>query len=505
MDSKTLTLPPPVGGWDTFNSLADMPPENAVILDNLVPEPDKVTMRRGSASHATGIGGAVESLLEYTPQSGAAKLWAGGNGGIFEVTSSGAVGSAAVSGLTGNRWQYVQIGTAGGHFIFAVNGEDDARTYDGTSWSASSITGVTLANLVWCNLHHRRLFFGEKDSLKFHFLAVNSIAGAASEFSLAAVARRGGYIMAMGTWTRDAGDGSDDVAVFVTSEGEAIVYQGIDPTSATTWSLVGVFRIGKPIGRRCMIKSGGDLILITEDGFISVATMLTKDRSETGRHAISGQINKAVNDATRAYGALFGWEPFLYPRGALLMFNVPQSATTAHQYVFNTITGKPCRFTGLEALCWGLLGDDPYFGKADGTVAKFDTGTSDEGTAIEWDALPAFNYFRTPGANKSFKRCEPVFQSSGDPEPALDLNLDFQVRAPTGVSTSTPASAAKWGVAKWGVGKWGSSEQIFRVWRGIRGIGRAASVRLRGSTTTARPSLIAINVLYVPAGPRGQV
>lgn len=499
--SRVRSLPPPTGGWDTETALADMPPENAVILDNWFPSTDDVTLRRGSASHATGMSGAVESLLEYTPLTGTGELYAANGGNIYDVSTSGAVGAAVASGFSNDRWQQEQIGTAGGHFLLIVNGADTPQVYNGSTWANSTITGPTIANLIWVNLHQRRLFMGEEDSLTFHYLDVNSITGNTSSFSLAAVARRGGFIMSMGTWTRDAGDGADDVAVFVTSEGEAIVYQGTNPNSETTWSLVGVFRIGKPIGRRCLIKAGGDLVIVTEDGFISVATQLSQDRSTTERNAISRQINKAVNDATRATGTLFGWQPFIYPKAAMLLFNVPQSTTTAHQYVFNTITTKPCRFIGMNALCWALLDDEAYFGTPSGTVLKFDTGTSDNGVAIEGDALPAFNYFGTKQSVKSFKLVQPVFKSSGNPNAALDLNVDFQVRAPTGVSTPSPTGAAKWGVAKWGVDLWGSSDQIFKGWRGVRGVGRAASLRVRVSTTTAQPSWIATDFLFVPGGP----
>ena len=500
--SRTASVPPPVGGWDTRNALADMPVENAVILDNWFPSTDKVTVRKGHTSHATGMSGAVESLLEYTPTTGTGELFAGNGTSIFDVSSAGAVGAGVVTGLTNVRFQHTQISTSGGHFLFAVNGADTPRTYNGSAWANSTASGPTMANLVWCNNHQRRLWFGEKDSMSAWYLAVNSITGVAAEFPLGGVAKLGGYIMAMGTWSRDGGAGADDVAVFLTSEGEAIVYAGTDPSSASTWSLVGVFRIGKPIGRRCMIKAGADLIMVTQDGFVAASQILIADRSQADAVSISQQINKAVNDAVQAGSSLFGWQPFIYPKGAMLMFNVPQSAVEAHQYVFNTITRAPCRFTGINAACWGLLNDSAYFGgQDDGTVYKFDDGNDDNGSNINADALQAFNDFRSPGANKRFTLVEPIFQSNGAPSAALDVNLDYQIRRPTAVASTSPVTASKWGIAKWGIGKWGSASQTYRGWRGIRGIGRAASLRIRISTSVNQPSWLVTNWLYVPGGP----
>lgn len=498
--ARSRQIDPPVEGWDTREALSDMPEKRAVILDNWFPSTDKVTVRRGYSSHATGMSGDVETLLEYTGVDGTNELFAVNGGAIYDISSAGAVGAAVVSGLTNSRFQQVQIGTSGGQFLLCMNGADTPRTYNGSAWANASITGPTAANLIWCNLHQRRLWFGEKDSLSAWYLAVNSISGAATEFPLAGLAKKGGYIMAMGTWTRDGGDGQDDVAVFITSEGEIIVYSGTDPSSTSTWSLVGVFEIGRPIGRRCMIKAGSDLVIVTQDGFIPMSASLIRDRSQSEMVALSQQINKAVNDAVRDYSTEYGWQPFLYPRGTQMIFNVPQGNDTFHQYVFNTITGAPCRFTGINAVCWGLKGNEAFFGGTDGVVYKYDDGTSDAGTNIEYDALQAFNHFGTQERKKAFKAAEPIFQSNGNPNVAVDLNLDYQIKKFQGVTAASPSSAATWGVSKWGIGTWGGADQVYRGWRGVRGIGRSAALRIRGETTGPRPSWLATNFLYVPAG-----
>lgn len=498
--TKAISVPAPTGGWDTREALADMPVDHAPIMDNWFPGTDTVKVRNGSAQHKTGMTGAVETLLEYTATNGAAKLFAANNGSIYDATSAGAIGAAVVSSLTNNRWQQVQIGTAGGQFLLIVNGADTPRTYDGTTWANATMTGPTIANLIWCNLHQRRLWFGEKDSLSAWYLAVNSITGAATEFSLAGVASLGGYIMAMGTWTRDSGEGQDDVAVFVTSEGEAIVYSGTDPASAATWALVGVFRIGKPIGRRCMIKAGADLLIVTQDGFVPCSRILSQDRAQSDNVALSRQINEAVNTAVRSFKALFGWQPFLYPRGQMLIVNIPQSSTSAHQYVFNTLTGAPTRFTGIDARCWGLLNDEAYFGTSTGLVCKFDTGVGDDGVETAADCLQAFSYFKSPGRNKAFKGVEPIFESTGSPNAALDLNIDFKIKSPTGVANASPVVGPTWGSAKWGVDSWGGGGRIYDGWRGVRGIGKSAALRVRINTKTSAPEWVATNFRYVDGG-----
>ena len=498
---QSRSLPPPVGGWDTESALTDMPSENAVILDNWFPDTAHVIIRPGFSSYATGMSGEIGTLLEYVPTTGTGRMFAVNDGDIYDVTSSGAVGAAAVTGLTNSRFQYAQITTSAGHFLFAVNGDDTPRTFNGTTWATASLTGPTAANLIWTNLHQRRLWFGEKQSMSAWYLAVNAVSGTASEFPMGAKFRKGGYIMAMGTWTRDSGAGTDDAAVFITSEGQVAVFTGTDPSSVSTWNEIGVFDIGKPIGRRCLVKAGADLIIITQDGFVPCSAILSADRSQSEIVAISRQITTAVNEAVRDYKSNFGWEPFIYPKGQMLIFNVPLSSSEAHQYVFNTITQRPCRFTGINAVTWALLDDNAYFGGFDGVVYRFDNTNADAGNNINADGVQAFNYFGSKTADKSFKRVELLFTSDGNPNPTVELNTDFVIRDTIASKEAGQVSGALWGTAIWGQDVWGSEMQVYRGWRGVRGKGRAGSVRVRVNTNGAQPKWLSTNVLFVTGGP----
>lgn len=488
--AATKALQAPIGGWDAKNALADMPPQNAVILDNWFPSTSSVKLRKGYSAHCAGMTSTVETLMTYTGLTGAQKLFAAAGSRIFDVTAADASlsnGDAVVTSLTNARFQQVNMGTSGGQFLFICNGADTPRTWDGAAWANSGITGPTIASLIWCNLHQTRLWVGEKESLTAYYGAANAISGAFTAFTLKGVAKLGGYLMGMVTWTRDSGTGMDDVAVFVTSEGEAIVYEGTDPASATTWGLIGVFRIGKPVGRRFFCKAGADALLITEDGYVPLSQVLSIDRVQADLVSLSDQINKAVNDAFVSYGTTYGWEPFVYPQGTMVIFNVPNADTTtvAVQHVFNAITKAPCRFTGIPATTWGLLGGNPYFGGPAGAVYRFDSGADDAGNAIRADALQAFNTFGTQGS-KLFTMAEVVFESAAELSYQQSLNLDYDTAAPTFAAVSLPAGAELvWDTGKWDVNVWGGSISVKRAWRSVRGMGRTAALRIQVQDSNA--------------------
>src|SRR5579859_1485097 len=108
--STPLSLPAPLGGWNTRDELDAMDPTDAVILDNFFPDFTGITVRNGSDVWATGLGTGhnVETLAEF--RSGATdKLLAACNGSIFDVSSSGAVGAALGTGFASNRWQSVNF------------------------------------------------------------------------------------------------------------------------------------------------------------------------------------------------------------------------------------------------------------------------------------------------------------------------------------------------------------------------------------------------------------
>src|SRR6185436_18207516 len=144
------------------------------------------------------------------------------------------------------------------------------------------------------------------------------------EFPLGSEATKGGYLLAMASWTRDGGSGVDDFAVFITSEGEAIVYQGTNPSSATTWAKIGSYVIGRPLGRRCVMQYGAECVVITENGIFPLSSLL-QSGDERAKFALSYKIQNAIVNAARAYGPNFGWKAITFPAYDAVLVNVPIS------------------------------------------------------------------------------------------------------------------------------------------------------------------------------------
>lgn len=467
-------------------------------MDNWLPRTSDIVLRGGSSNWVTGITGNVESLMEYGGLTGK-KLFAAANNAIYNVTASGAVGAADLSSLTNNRWQHAMMATSGGNFLIIANGADSVRSYDGTNWATPSITGATSSTFIHVNSHKARLWFVRTATLKAYYLPINSIAGAASEFDLGPLAKMGGTLMAMATWTMDGGSGPDDLAVFITSEGEVIVYHGTDPSSAFNWALVGVFRVGRPIGRRCFFKVGSDLVIITEQGFFPLSKALIAGQTSQNI-AISDKISGAVATATKSYGGNYGWQALLYPKGTMGIFNIPTvDGSQSHQYVINTITGSWCRFTGMNAVCWSLFNNDLYFGTAT-KVCKADTGTSDLGSNIVGDVKPAFNYFGRRGKLKRFTMVRPIFTAGATVMPSVGMNIDFEDKQVTAAAGSNSSSGSPWDTSPWDTTDWGTDGLIRKDWQSVTGIGYCGTARIQVASNAQTIALQSIDYMFEEGG-----
>jgi hypothetical protein len=86
---QNVTIPSPWKGWNTVDSITEIPPNMAVTLDNIFPTTSSVALRKGYSVHATDVGNLnVDSLFELRAL-GNAKLIAAGGGNIYDITSAG--------------------------------------------------------------------------------------------------------------------------------------------------------------------------------------------------------------------------------------------------------------------------------------------------------------------------------------------------------------------------------------------------------------------------------
>ena len=370
-----------------------------------------------------------------------------------------------------------------------------AMTVVGTYSYLPAITGVSTSTFVNVNVFQGRLYFIAKNSMQVWFLPLLSVGGAATLLDLSTQTRLGGYLVSMATWTVETTAGMTQMACFITSEGEVLVYQGNDPTYASSWYQVGTFRIGRPVGYRCTVKIGSDVGVLTVDGLVPLSKAMLTDRTQA-EIALTDKIRNLINADVQSYSGYQGWQPILSPIGTKLLLNVP-APQGSYQYAMNTISGAWTVFNGWAANCFELMGDALFFGGASG-VYQCDTGTSDGGAMISCEAIQAPSYFGVH-TQKQFTMARPVLISNAAVSPAFQINVDYNFSAPTNYTSFASATYTAWG-SPWS-SPWSAVSTVYKNWISTGALGYAGSPAIAFAVNGAQVQWQATDVAFNIGGP----
>ena len=497
------SIPSPLMGWNTVDSIGDMDVRYAVDMENFFPTPSDVMVRQGYQDHVTSVlGGQVESLMAYSSPSGTEALYAAAGTVIYNVTAASATSSIAASGFANARWEHTNFtNTGGSSYLLCVNGANGLRSFDGTSWAQQAISGTTASAFAHISLFKNRLWFCKDNTLEAHYLNTGAVAGTATKLDLSGFCRLGGELMATAGWTLDAGEGMDDYWVAVTSNGEIIVYKGSDPTSSASWAMLGRWEVGKPLSRRCFAKFGGDLLYLAEDGVWPLSGLLATERTKP-RLALSDKIADAIRKAASSYRSNFGWQLVFWPRETMVIANIPvATGSLQRQYVMNSISKAWCYFTGIAANCFEIFQGNLYFG-GDGFVSRFWSSYGDDGIAITAEAKQAFSYFGNR-SRKQFVMARPILSTNGAPATSFGVNTDFADDEVLSGLTYSPVSYGSWDSATWDSGIWGSGLNVNRSWVNVTGLGFCAAPRIRVQSNGIETHWQSTDVLFKPGGVLG--
>lgn len=466
--SINYTLPSPVGGLNVRDSLDAMPAEDAIVLDNYIPQETKLALRKGYTIYAK-TDTKFMTLAAYKKYNEPRFI------GISDGTAYNLTSKKYITPYGGISWQNSRCQTVQyKDRLYFMNGTDCPKVFYVNDNSEDIFTdwgfygeGLTPEKIITGTVSKQFLWFVEKGSMKIWYAAeAGNVSGELKCFDLSNVARFGGHIMAVCSWTLDGGQGMDDLTVFITSEGEAIVYSGINPNSANNWELRGIYKISRPIGYRCAMPYQGDIIVITEEGYLPLSKVLPLNQAAQSSMAFSDKIRGLILNRTSVSKNKDGWQGIIYPKGGYALFNVPVSRNF-EQHVINLNTGAWCRFTNIKSLCWEMFEGHLYFG-SDYGVYLFDDGYSDAGNPICGEVHQAFNNLGFDGLKK-IQLLNPRTKSSTHYALVIYTDMDFEER-----KSSFAENFGNSGITKWNEAVWSHLKNpIGTKWQTLKGVTRS--------------------------------
>jgi hypothetical protein len=221
---RPMTIPAPMGGLNTSDSLMAMPITDAVKLVNMVVGENGLRPRNGFIEHCTGIEGGlgILSMMSFQAANPA-------NSAMFATTANKIYDVSASAANPASVLTFPAAGGVGEHLVFVTTADrflvycDEANGYytraeTGGAWlkvtlgaGAGQVANYDPATFVQPCEHKGRIWFVVKNSSKAVYLGPGAVYGAATAYDFGTQFKRGGALAALYSWTLDGGAGMDDI------------------------------------------------------------------------------------------------------------------------------------------------------------------------------------------------------------------------------------------------------------------------------------------------------
>lgn len=487
--AQVFNIPASVGGLNYRDPISAMDPRDALILNNFIPRQQGVEIRKGWKVNTETISLPIESVFAFKSQQGSVndRVFAAADGDIYNVTSNPATVLVSNTGSNADEWNTTMFATPGDTFLLAVSPGAGYWTYNVTNgWvhrTPTNLPSTVRTVMVW----KRRVWFTcENDTRVYYMDDVDAIDGSVTALPMGSALRNGGYISALINWTIDAGLSVDDFMIAVGTEGDIVIWEGTDPTSADTFRVKGVWYVG-PVPRHGTYYTnfGGDVMIVSQAGLVPMSKLISgqfTDVQQSPASKIQPVLIKLVNDLLNEKY----WSVFPVPSSEVLIINAPAKAGVYTQFAMNVVTGSWCTFTGIPMRCTTMLGGQLYFGTFDGRTAKGLYGNTDDapraggdGDFIQADIQTAFNSFGTPANNKKFGLAKPIFIAPSAPSVKVRINTQYAFSNVAGSPSYVSTPDARWDAAVWNVARWVGDANTYQAWVGTTGLGYYAALRMK--------------------------
>lgn len=416
---------------------------------------------------------------------------------IISQTDSGATGTLYVQNIVGGPFQDNETITDGS------GGSATANIPTGVSTvQTATITGVTTSTLTQVWSYRNRLYFVQKNTMDAWYLPSDQIGGAATKISMRGIFQKGGYLLFGATWSMDAGDGPDDICVFVSTLGEVAVYEGSSPAESD-WRIVGRYDITTPLGKNAHMQAGGDLVVLTVDGMVPLSAALKKDPAALSLDAVSFKIEPEWKARVAARQTI-PWQILKWTAKNMAILSQPviDLSTPAECLVVNLETGAWCKYTGWDVRSLAVLSDQAYFGSSDGKVYKAEKGGTDNSSPYTCTYVGQFEDIGRRGEVTDIKLARATFRTGWQFNPKVSVSVDYAVTLPSPPDATVILGGTNvWDIAVWDTAIWSGVSELSAStkWVAIGRTGSAAAPQVQitvSQTNEPATELVSLDLLY---------
>lgn len=479
MAVQSYTHPSPTGGLDLVSPIDNMEPSRALELVNVVPGSSAPKTRKGYDLFTTPQSGAQIGTLASLPLTdGTYKVVATTSNKFWDVTTGTSAEITGATVPTSREWNSAVFANR----LFFCNGVDTVQVYTGTGNAAdSTFSGVTLGNLINVSSYKERLYFVEKNTLKFWYGNTQAVgASALTSYDLQYTFRRGGRLLFAGSWTNQLASTSADLFFACSSEGELLFYSGSYPGDAN-WSLVARFVIGKPLSYRSFLRVDNDVWIVTSQGIVPISQLFSVG-AEAAVDTVSLPVNPVIAQYAESIGFSHLWHGIHAPRERKVFIVIPISGSEIIYLVYCTETKAWCRYelqNSKDGCAITVSSDVPFWASSDGKVFKGEYLYSDDGSTIPWSLRSAFSFYGSRGNYKAFKDLRPLLKGPGSLQVEIGIDTDFKREATLSPVTYSQGTFTPYG-SPYGSLYSSDAEYLFTRFP-VKGQGHSGAIRMAGT------------------------
>lgn len=546
---QQVRFPAPVLGNNTLDNAMAMGPEYTYVSNNFVSRPFGLELRKGYKEwlqNGVSLPAAVATLMTYSNPGGTTvKLFActeDTNNVVYDVSTPNtslpplpystppsttpyppalpiqymqAGSGAQVNG----EWSWVNFNTPTAAYLCCVLfGKGYYQYTPSTGWmkvptnlgpGAPATREVQFeyptgtfhdaSTMLFTFSFKGRLWFLQGGTGLAFFLPLNSVYGKAGVIDLGQFLTHGGGLAYACNWTYDSGSGIDDRLIFVGNNGDMVIYEGTDPSSASNWRQVGTWYVGRiPKGRRGFDQYAGDVLIVTEYGILSISDLVSgRITSMQGQSSVAPKVNPSIARGISAYINEKYWQLVNYPSEELIMLLAPYRTVENNVrqcWAMSHFNRSWTTFTVMEPYTAALHEGQFIFSDRNGKLYQGFTGykdgtTYDEtvaGNEVTGQFQTGFHDYGTPNSNKRAQRVRILGRTDGTPTYILRLVPEYEFSdMPTPGAASSTVSFL-WDVALWDDALWQARSASWKKWFGVASFGKrlALQAAIRGSGYT---------------------
>lgn len=409
----------------------------------------------------------------------------------------------------GNTYKVTTAGTSAGA------GPGPAGT--GTSIADGSVVwtyqqavmgGLDPAKVAFVTVWKSRIWVVEKDSSRAWYGGVNGIFGTFAQFDFGVRMRAGGPLVGLYNWSYDGGSGLDTLLVGVSTAGDVVIYQGTDPTTATTFGLKGTWSVGGvPAGRRIATDYGGDVLIMSTLGVMPLSKLVignpVVDRTQYETYKIANLFNRLASQQK----SLDGWGCYIHPTDNALLLCIPQATgLPTQQLAMSFSTRGWSQYRNLPMFSAGAWNGQLYFGTVDGRVCVnsgyVDGRLLSDANAfapIAWSFISSFQNMGTARFKRVHMLLPTVRSATSGPSYNAFARYDFDFTEAPSPAAAGVAANGTWDNALWDVAVWGGDSTPNAFLGGAAGMGRHVAVAVSGSSI-AETTFVGCDVYFDQGG-----